>query len=136
MMRSLQVGVALLAASLLGLTGAAVVHSSGRTAERPVLVVKVRLGDICPHDTVPPSPECAPKPLAGVRLRLVDASGRTVSAGKSRANGKVRLSARAGVYTLVAKPVEGVRITPKPQGVTLTRGVKQSLVLTYFTGIQ
>jgi hypothetical protein len=136
MTRNLQVGMALLAASLLGLAGAALAHSSDRAAKRSVLVVKVRLGDICPHVTVPPSPDCAPKPLAGARLRLLNAAGQTVSAGRSGADGKVRLRAPAGTYTLVARPVSGGRITPKPQGVTLARGVKRSLVLTYFTGIQ
>lgn len=136
MTRNLQVGVAVLAASLLGLTGAALAHSSGSAAKRSVLVVKVRLGDICPHDTDPPSPDCAPKPLAGARLRLVNSDGHAVSAGRSGADGKVRLRAPAGTYTLVAKPVSGVRITPNPQSVTLTRGVRRSLVLTYFTGIQ
>jgi len=136
MTRNRQVGVALLAASLLGLTGAAVAQSSAQAAKRSVLVVKVRLGDICPHDTVPPSPECAPQPLAGARLRLLDANGRAVSAGKSGADGKVRLRARAGEYTLAARPVSGVRITPGAQSVTLARGVKRSLVVTYFTGMQ
>ena len=135
-MTKILVGVALLATSLLGLTGGVVARSSDGAAKRSVLVVKVRLGDICPHDTVPPSPECAPQPLAGARLRLVAASGHAVSAGKSGADGKVRLRARPGAYTLVAKPVPGVRITPEPQAVTLARGVKRSRVVTYFTGMQ
>jgi hypothetical protein len=136
MTKNLRVGVVLLAASLLGLTGAAAAHSANRAAKRSVLVVKVRLGDLCSHDTVPPSPKCAPQPLAGARLRLVDANERPVSAGKSGADGKVRLRAQAGKYTLVAKAVSGVRITPEPQAVTLARGMKRSFVLTYFTGIQ
>lgn len=30
---------------------------------------------ICPVETSPPDPACAPQPLSGIRLRLTDASG-------------------------------------------------------------
>jgi len=132
--RNLQ--VVLLATSLFGATAAAVAGAPDRVAARSVLVVTIRLGDICPHDTVPPSPDCAPRPLPGAALSLVEASGRVVSTGRSGVDGKVRLSAQAGAYTLVAKPVSGARITPKPRVVKLVHGVKRTLVLTYFTGIQ
>jgi len=105
-------------------------------ASRAVLVVDVRLGGLCPHDTVPPSPECAPRPLAGARLRLLDTGGNIVAAGKSGGDGRLVLAAPAGRYLLVPKPVQRARVTPKPQYVTLTIGAVRHVLLTYGTGIQ
>ena len=136
MMRNRQARMALVAATVLALPGTAAAKSSVQLSERSVLVVTVRLGDICPHDTGPASPDCAPKLLPGAPVSLVDANGRAVSTRRSGADGTLRFLARAGSYTLVARPLSSARITPKPVLVTLSRGMKRSLVLTYFTGIQ
>jgi hypothetical protein len=126
----------LVAAGAAGLGRAAVRSLAPMTTDKGVLVVEVRLGGLCPHYTVPPSPECKPQPLAGARLRLVDANGRAVAVGKSRSDGKVVLFARAGRYVLVAKPVQRARITPRPRPVALAYARPLHLVLTYYTGIQ
>jgi len=127
-------GVMIYLTTLVAAAGAQ--SSVATTAGQATLVVKARLGGICPHDTVPPSPECAPQALPGAKVRLVDAYGVTVASARTGHAGKAVLHAQAGRYTLIAKPVQGARMTPRARPVTLTTTEASTVVLTYGTGIQ
>lgn len=106
--------------------------------KEPTAVITGRLvaGPVCPVETNPPDPACAPRPVAGAEIVAMGAGGdeyRTTSGAEGRFN----LPVPAGDYTVTFAPAEGMMGTPEP----VTVSVEESATLDvgdigYDTGIR
>lgn len=93
-------------------------------------------GPICPVETEPPDPACAPRAVPGAVVRVLDVGGVEVMRATLDGGGFAFLALEAGTYTLEPQPVEGLMGTPAPASVTVTDGVAVPIVLSYDTGIR
>lgn len=93
-------------------------------------------GPVCPVETEPPDPACAPRSVPGAVVRILDVGGVEVMRATLDGGGFAFLELDAGTYTLEAQPVEGLMGTPAPASVTVTDGVAVPIVLSYDTGIR
>ena len=87
---------ALLRAALL----AAALAACGAVTPTGTLELQALAGPICPVESVPPDPACAPRPIA-IRVAVMDASGARVTTITTRPDGAVRATLRPGRYRLV-----------------------------------
>lgn len=92
-------------------------------------------GPVCPVETEPPDPACAPRPVTGATIEALDPSGSLVASAVTDADGRFVLTLPSGDYTIVALPVDGLMGTPAPVQITLT-GPMEVGVLAYDTGIR
>jgi len=97
---------------------------------------RVVAGPVCPVETVPPDPACAPRPVAGATLTIGDAQGKDVAVVVSDANGLFALTLPPGDYVLIAQPVEGLMGTPEPLSFAVLAGSPVELTVAYDTGIR
>ena len=97
---------------------------------------RVVAGPVCPVETVPPDPACAPRPVAGATLAIGDAQGKDVAVVVSDANGLFSLTLPPGDYVLTAQPVEGLMGTPEPLSFAVLVGSPVELTVVYDTGIR
>jgi len=74
----------------------------------------VTAGPVCPVERIPPDPQCAPRPVAGAVLVILDAGGREIGRATSGADGWYRLDLAPGSYSLAAQPVQGLMRAPSP----------------------
>ena len=93
-------------------------------------------GPVCPVETVPPDPACAPRAVAGARISAIDSSGDVVAETRTDEAGAFRLALGPGTYTIVADPVDGLMGAPAPTPVTIADGQTAALDLAYDTGIR
>lgn len=92
-------------------------------------------GPVCPFETEPPDPDCAPRPVVGATIEAQDPSGSTGGSATTDADGRFVLMLSSGEYTIVALPVDGLMGTPAPVQITVT-GPMEVGVLAYDTGIR
>lgn len=90
---------------------------------------------VCPVETNPPDPACAPRPVAAATVEAFDQTGSPVSSAVTDEDGRFKMTLPAGAYTIVASPVEGLMGTPAPVEVTVAGPVDVG-VLAYDTGIR
>lgn len=91
---------------------------------------------VCPVETSPPDPACAPRPLAGATVSAVAADG-TLTLLTAGADGVAATRLPIGRYTLTPMPVEGLLGTAAPIVIELLdeeTSVERELV--YDTGIR
>ncbi len=94
-------------------------------------------GPVCPVETEPPDPDCAPRPVVGATIEAIDSSGSTAGTAVTDVDGRFVLSLPLGEYTIVPFPVEGLMGTPAPFRIAVTSPVEVDMgVLTYDTGIR
>lgn len=107
----------------------------GATGELEVTVVA---GPVCPVETVPPDPACAPRPVPGAPVLVSPADGRDilVAEGTTDEDGFVRLDLAAGDYIVSGGEVDGFFGRPEPVTVTIAGGETTSVMLAYDTGIR
>ncbi len=99
------------------------------------LDVKALAGPVCPVETIPPDPACAPRPIAFAFV-VVDAAGAEVARGETGASGETRLVATPpGTFTIRAAS-EGGPPTLKPVEVTVLEGAVTPITLDVDTGIR
>jgi hypothetical protein len=108
---------------------------SGPPAEHFVVTGMALAGPVCPVETDPPDPGCAPRPVAGATIEALDRSGSTRGSATSDADGRFVLMLPSGEYTIVAVPVDGLMGTPAPVQITVTGPIDVG-VLAYDTGIR
>jgi hypothetical protein len=98
----------------------------------------ITAGPVCPVETVPPDPRCAPRPVAGAVIVATDGSGREVGRATSAADGSYDLIVgETGTVLLSALPVAGLARAPVPVSVTLAGPNEVAHVdLEYDTGIR
>jgi hypothetical protein len=112
----------------------------GPTQSGPSPVIKgtVTAGPVCPVESNPPDPACAPRPVAGAVIVALNDEGDEVGRTVSGDDGTYELQVgQTGTLTITGQPVEGLMGAPKPQQVTLTGDVRTAtLDLAYDTGIR
>jgi hypothetical protein len=93
-------------------------------------------GPVCPVETVPPDPDCAPRPVAGAVLVIRDGAGSEVAHTTTEADGSFFAELPAGDYTVEPQPVEGLMGTAAALEVTVVDGIATQVQLDYDTGIR
>ena len=93
-------------------------------------------GPVCPVETIPPDPNCAPRAVANAEVTLYDADGNEVDTATSDEDGKVTFDVEAGAYYVVVQPVEGLMGTPEAQPFSALGGDQVELLFGYDTGIR
>jgi hypothetical protein len=101
------------------------------------LAITALAGPVCPVERVPPDPACAPRPVAGATVLVLDGQRKTVATVVLDDRGMVALvPLPAGSYVVQAQPANGLMGTPEPQNVTVVDGTITPVVLAYDTGIR
>lgn len=93
-----------------------------------------RAGPICPV-ALPNDPACAPRPVAGATIHVIDGTGTEVAQLETDARGEFQVTIPAGRYVVRADPMEGLMRAPDPVEVEVTTGLVP-VELTYDTGIR
>lgn len=93
-------------------------------------------GPICPVETDPPSPECAPRPVDAALIIVTDVDGTEVGRGTTGADGIVIIDVPPGERTVVPQAVEGLLGTAEAASVTVADGQAVSITVEYDTGIR
>lgn len=112
--------------------GAWPIVDAGGTGIRGTVVA----GPVCPVETVPPDPGCAPRPVAGAVVLIQDADGSEVVRVEGGADGSFFVQLAPGDYLVVPQPVEGLLGTAEAQAVTVVEGTAVPIELGYDTGIR
>lgn len=93
-------------------------------------------GPTCPVETVPPDPECAPRPVQGVVVFVQDDQGNTVSKAPLDGSGMAFVELPAGAYIVTAEVPGGFMGPPEPQQALVEAGRSTAVTLTFDTGIR
>ena len=93
-------------------------------------------GPVCPVESVPPDPNCAPRPVAGASIVIRDSAGYEVATAVTGADGSFFEAVPAGDYTLEPQPVEGLMGTAGVAAVTVKDGIAAQVQVDYDTGIR
>lgn len=93
-------------------------------------------GPVCPVETKPPDPNCAPRAVAGAVIVARDARGAEVARVTTEADGTFFLDLPAGGYFLEPQPVDGMLGTPAQVEINVGEGAAQQIQLEYDTGIR
>jgi len=93
-------------------------------------------GPVCPVETVPPDPDCAPRPVAGAILVIRDRAGSAVARATTEADGSFFVELPAGDYVVEPQPVDGLMGTAAPLAVTVAEGLGVQVGIEYDTGIR
>ena len=109
----------------------------GRGPEAGIVISGMALaGPVCPVETNPPDPACAPRPVVGAMVHAVSESGDRVEV-TTGPDGRFSFDVAAGRrYQIVAQPFEGLMGTPEPLEVEAASGSVDVGVLLYDTGIR
>jgi hypothetical protein len=106
------------------------------TMPQGTLAGQALAGPTCPVETTPPDPACAPRPVPGAVLLVLDAGDERVAEIITDDEGRFSAAIAAGSYRLVPQPVEGLMGTAEPQDVTIEAGETTTVVVGYDTGIR
>ena len=114
--------------------------AAGGAAGTPVrsgIAGKVVEGPTCPVESVPPQPQCAPRPLAAT-LRISAPGGSHVRTVHSGADGRFKLALRPGTYLVTPEPKAGSPFPrpPAAEQVRVRPGRYTRITVTYDTGIR
>lgn len=131
------------AGSLLGATGIAALLILGALtslrsdSERtPNVTLTVVRSPVCPVETFPPDPACAPAPVADVAVKVVGVNG-PVGMPHTTVDGTIILALEPGTYAITPQPVEGFPSTaPAFELVVPDDGSLVRQTITYDTGIR
>jgi hypothetical protein len=93
-------------------------------------------GPVCPVETVPPDPDCAPRPVAGAVLVIRDGAGSEVARTTTEADGSFFVEVAAGDFVIEPQPVEGLMGTAAALEVTVVVAIAAQVQLDYDTGIR
>ncbi len=93
-------------------------------------------GPVCPVETIPPDPSCAPRPVVGATVVIRMASGAVIAQLATGPDGTFFADLEPGRYTVEALPVDGLLGTPGPQPVTVEADTITTVQLDYDTGIR
>ena len=112
--------------------------SSGAPSAPPGtgLSITAVAGPTCPVEKVPPDPACAPRPVAGATIVVLDAQGATVTTVVTDVAGAATAAVPPGDYVVQARPAAGLMGTPEAQTATVVAGAMTAVALDYDTGIR
>lgn len=100
------------------------------------LVITASAGPVCPVETQPPDPACAPRPVVGAIVKIRDEDGSEISSVALDASGAAFVELPPGEYTVEPQPVDGILGTAPPVGVMVVQGTAIPVPLSYDTGIR
>ncbi len=95
-------------------------------------------GPVCPVQRNPPDPACAPRPVVGATIAVLDPGGREIASATTGVDGTYRVAVPAGSVRVQAAPVAGLMRTPAPTDVVVPAGPAAwvRVDLLYDTGIR
>ena len=93
-------------------------------------------GPVCPVESVPPDPNCAPRPVADAIVLIRDGGGSDVVRVVTAADGSFFAAVPAGDYVVEPQPVAGMMGTAGSLQVAVTDGSAAQVQLDYDTGIR
>ena len=99
------------------------------------LTIKATAGPTCPVETLG-DPACAPRPVAGAKVVILDARGKEVSTVVLDAKGAAVVTLPANEYVVRAQPAAGLMGTPGSMEVAVVDGTLTPVELSYDTGIR
>ncbi len=104
----------------------------------PGIVGTATAGPVCPVETNPPLPGCAPRPVAGATITVRNAGGQVVATATTGPDGSYRVAVPAGSVQVVAAPVAGLMHAPASLDVVVPAGSSSwvRVDLSYDTGIR
>ena len=106
----------------------------------PVATARIEVtalaGPVCPVETDPPSPECAPRPVDAATIVVVDSEGAEAGRGSTGPDGFVMIDAPPGEFTVVPGSVEGLLGTAAAVAVKVVKGQTLQVVVDYDTGVR
>ena len=107
------------------------------TAEGSIVVV-AQAGPVCPVESDPPDPSCAPRPVVGAPVVVTPADGgdEVVAQGETDADGRLTLAVPVGNYLVSAGEVEGLVAAPEPVVVSVLADLTTEVPVAYDTGIR
>lgn len=133
---SLLVAVGLMVACTPG-TEATPIVSPSPSGETVSLSGVALAGPVCPVERDPPDPACAPRPVEGAAIVVLDERGDEVATLRTDADGRFRVELSPGRYELVPQQPEGIMHAPAPVTVELRAGSDpEPIELAYDTGIR
>jgi hypothetical protein len=107
----------------------------GIPAFTATLEITVVAGPVCPVETDPPSPHCAPRPVNEAVIVVAGFDGAEVASATTGSDGFVVIDVAPGQITVVPQPFEGLLGTTDAVTVTVTDGQTQHVTVAYDTGI-
>lgn len=104
----------------------------------PWLVGVATAGPVCPVARNPPDPACAPRPVSGATIVIVDQAGREVATATTSTDGTYRVAVPAGHVRIEPPRVAGLMRAPAPIDALIPAGAGAWLRvdLDYDTGIR
>ncbi len=108
------------------------------TSGGPWLVGVATASPVCPVERLPPDPACAPRPVAGATVVVLDPLGQEVARATTGADGTFLVSVPAGHLRVEAAPVAGLMGAPPPIDAIVPSGAGAwaQVALVYDTGIR
>ena len=106
--------------------------------EEGSIVVVAMAGPVCPVETDPPDPDCAPRAVEGAPIVVTRASDSdvVVAEGETDADGRLILAVPVGDYLVAAGEVEGLIAAPDPVLVSVLANLTIEVPVAYDTGIR
>ena len=97
----------------------------------------VLAGPVCPVETVPPNPSCAPRPVAGATVIATNASGHEVGRAVADSDGFYSMHLDPGAFTL-ATELNGTGMMKAPVGKAIVVPASGSVVVDFLvdTGVR
>jgi hypothetical protein len=99
------------------------------------LAISALAGPTCPVETLG-DPACAPRPVAGAKVTILDAQGREAATVVLDVKGSAAVALASGKYAVRAQPAAGLMGTPGPMEVAVVDGKLTPVALSYDTGIR
>ena len=99
------------------------------------IAIVATAGPTCPV-AQPGDPACAPRPVAGAPISILDAQGTTVASVLTDAAGHASFALPPGDYVVQPQAVEGLMGVAESQTVTVVDGAATVVELSYDTGIR
>jgi hypothetical protein len=105
-------------------------------AESATLEITALAGPVCPVESDPPLPDCAPRPVDNANIVVLGPGGAERARGTTGSDGTLLLEVARGELTIVPQPVEGLLGTAAAVTVTAAAGQTLRVTIDYDTGIR
>lgn len=93
-------------------------------------------GPVCPVESIPPDPACAPRPVGGATILIKAGDGAIVARLVTDASGTASVALFPGTYAVEPQPAAGLMGTAASQEVAVVDGTMTPVLLAYDTGIR
>lgn len=101
-----------------------------------VVTLALLAGPTCPVETVPPDPNCAPRPVTNAEVVLRDPTGAEIERATSNGEGVITFEIAPGAYYVEPQPVDGLMGVAEAVAFAVAGSDVTGLTLGYDTGIR